>query len=195
MKKPLSVFSLIVALAFLILYVRSLGLDEDFEFGNEYLTESGYREEYFFSLGWGPHGIRLFRRLESENLSIEKDRDEIRQFATTLKGGTWNVRSAPYENGFSWGWPLGTFWNKRGFWWSDETFTGDNEWTRRISLVAVPLWLPVALFLSLSIIMAWGARRNKKAEQPGPAQPGTQPADKAPAEVQPSTPTSKDAPG
>jgi hypothetical protein len=38
-----------------------------------------------------------------------------------------------------------------------------------------------------------GADR-KGAEQPGAGQPATQPADKVPAEVQPSTPTSKDAP-
>ena len=162
MKISLSVFSLVVSLAFLMLFVRSRSLDEDIEFGNEYLTESGYRKEYLFSLGWGPHGIRLFRRLESENLTIEKDRDEVRGFATTLKGGTWDIESAPYQKGFSWGWPVETFWNKLGFWWSDKTFTGDNEWTRRISLVAVPLWLPVSLFLALSIILAWDARRNKR---------------------------------
>jgi len=35
---------------------------------------------------------------------------------------------------------------------------------------------------------------DHKAEQPGPAQPATQPADKAPAKDQPSTPASKEAP-
>lgn len=164
MKKTLSVFSLIVALAFLSIFVRSRSLDEGFELGNEYLTESGYRKEYSFSLGWGPHGIRLFRRFESENLTIENDRDEIRRLASIFDGKTWNAWSAPYENGSSWGWPVETFWNKRGFWWSDRTFTGDNEWTRRISLVVVPLWLPVALFFVISIMLAWWSRRNRKAE-------------------------------
>ena len=162
MKRILSVFSLIVALVFLFLLVRSRGLDEGFEFGNGYVTESGYRQEYLFSLGWGPHGIRLFRRLES---------GEIRQFDPPLNGGTWEAWSAPYKKGSSWGWPVETFWNKQGFWWSDEIYTGDNQWTRRISLVAVPLWLPVALFVPISIILALGSRRNRRAEQVEAQQP------------------------
>ncbi|MBK1884740.1 hypothetical protein JIN85_20175 [Luteolibacter pohnpeiensis] len=167
MKRTMSLFSLIVGLIFLILLVRSRGLDEGFEFGNEYLTESGFRNEWFLSFGWGPHGIRLFRRLESENLTIEKDKDEIGQFVSTLDGGTWDAWSAPYEKCISWGWPVETFWNRQGFWWSDQRFKGDNEWRRRISLVAVPLWLPVGVFVAFSFIPFVGTRRNRRAEQVG----------------------------
>ncbi len=177
MKKSLSVVSLVVSIAFLILFVRSRGLDEGVGVGNEYMTDSGDREEYFFSLGWGPHGIRLFRRLESS---------EIRQFDPPLNGRTWDVWSAPYKKGSSWGWPVETFWNKRGFWWSDKTFTGDNEWKRRISLVAVPIWLPVIIFSAPSIILAWGNRRNRKeSEQAGTGQPATRPESKSEGSDQP----------
>ena len=165
MKTTLSIFSFVVAFGFLVLLVRSQTRDEGIKYSRYYRVAGNLFDGHSISLGWGEHGIRLFRVLDS---GLSKIRREDISREHSLFGGKYKTWSGSYDDVTPWVWPVMNFWNKHDFWYNDNTWADEinNRWRTQITLIAIPLWLPVVFFFSTGVTLFRIRRRVvKQAEQ------------------------------
>ena len=109
-------------------------LDESLEISRTLVSQTLVAMDRKFTVGWGPHGFRLWLRFDSQPV------DEMFRDITSPRKHEWNVEwiSEPYDYQSSWGWPIISWWNKLGFWWERQHYQWDPGHHRSLLLIAAP---------------------------------------------------------
>ena len=152
-------------------WIRSHYRDETLTWERTEVTSDLLEINIDWEIGWGPHGLRFWRWYDRKpqfclSCLLEECRVCHHKKPDFRQNLTWH--SENYVNGESWGWQIESTWNRFGFWWHSQDFSWGNEHHRRISLVAVPFWLPVGLCLAITgVLIAYSMRQRRVTEQDG----------------------------
>jgi hypothetical protein len=163
MKKKISVFLLILFTGLLLhLYIRSTTLDESVTIASKEINPILVTITHDYTIGWGPHGLRFW---------VYTDHQPVDNFAEDLltpkrEEAEFIFESDVYEYGSSWGWPIKSFWNKHGFWFSHQQYEWSELQHRWMILLAVPFWLPLSISISLLITCLVSLRKENHGAQP-----------------------------